>query len=109
MTKILTHWDPEKLKRRVQAQVLDGMDRACHFVVERAREYAPVRSGKLRSEIQYKVIPHGTTVEGIIGVGRKPYWAWFQELGTVHHPAHPFLRPAVFNSAAEIIRLLVGR
>lgn len=36
--------------------------------------------------------------------GDKDPWYWFfQEFGTVHHDAHPFLRPALENNQQELI------
>jgi HK97 gp10 family phage protein len=44
-----------------------------------------------------------------VGVGKKAFYARFHELGTSKMAAHPFLRPAVFENEAEIMRLLVGK
>ena len=57
-----------------------------------AKEHAPVDTGNLRRSITHEL--HG---------GRKPFgrvgtnvrYGIYQELGTRHHPAHPFMRPAI--------------
>jgi len=37
------------------------------------------------------------------------YHGFYIETGTRRQPAHPFLRPAVFDNAKEIVGLLAGR
>jgi len=102
-------WNADKFKQGISAKVLDGMDRVGQFCAERASANAPVYRGTLRASVTYKVEAHGEAVEAIVGVGRKAFWAWFQELGTRKMAAQPFLRPAVFGNAAEIMRRFVGK
>jgi HK97 gp10 family phage protein len=102
-------WNADKFKAKMSAKVIDGMDRVGQFCAERASADAPVDRGILRSDITYKVEAHGEAVEAIVGAKRRSFWAWFQELGTRKMAAHPFLRPAVFGNAKEIMRLFVGK
>jgi len=102
-------WNADKFKAGISAKVIDGMDRVGQFCAERASANAPVYRGVLRASVTYKVEAHGEAVEAIVGVGRKAFWAWFQELGTRKMAASPFLRPAVFGNAAEIMRRFVGK
>lgn len=47
------------------------------------------------SAAELDVAQSGTVVE--VGPSQKPsdhFYGYFQEFGTVHHPAHPFMRPA---------------
>lgn len=44
----------------------------------------------------------GGSAEVIIGPGRHPQ-AIFQEFGTEHHPAHPFLRPAWDSNKDKVL------
>lgn len=67
-----------------------------------AKEYAPVDTGTLRRSITHELGKRG--VEQYVRIGTNVFYAIFQELGTVKHPAHPFLRPAL-----EDIRTFVRR
>ena len=100
-------WDTKKLINHVSGQLLSGMDAACSFAAEEARARAPRAGGTLQDEIDYEVKPKRNVITGYVGVKKgKAYYGYFQELGTRFHAAHPFLRPAVFDNADEIVRLL---
>lgn len=109
MSGVKVTWNADKFKAKLSARVLEGMDRVGQFCAERASANAPVYRGVLRASVTYKIEAHGEVVEAIVGVGRKAFWAWFQELGTRKMAASPFLRPAVFGNAKEIMRLFVGK
>lgn len=38
-----------------------------------------------------------------VGVDRAAFYGWFQELGTVHQPAQPFLRPASDETEDDVV------
>jgi HK97 gp10 family phage protein len=63
----------------------------------------------MRDAITYTLEVQENAVEGIVGVGKGAFYARFIELGTSKLAARPFLRPAVFENEAEIMRLLVGK
>lgn len=109
MSGVKITWNAHKFKAKMSAKVIDGMDRVGQFCAERASANAPVDRGILRSDITYKVEAHGEAVEAIVGAKRRSFWAWFQELGTRFQPAQPWLRPAVFGNASEIMRRFVGK
>lgn len=70
------------LRREIQAITdLHGL-----LIESTAKELCPVDTGVLRASIHYDK-PAGTISTNII-------YAPFQELGTVHHRAQPFLFPA---------------
>jgi HK97 gp10 family phage protein len=108
--KYIREWKQREFIAKVSGVVADNMYAACSYAAEQARALAPVRSGKMKKaiDIVVEVAARGNTIEGIVGVRKQAFWAWFQEMGTRHHPAHPFLRPAVFGHAAEIVRILCG-
>ncbi len=64
-----------------------------------AKENAPVDTGNLRRSITSEV-EKGSNPFG--RVGTNVVYAVYQEIGTRHHPAHPFLRPAM-----EAVRRLI--
>lgn len=60
-------------------------------IVNRAKELAPVRTGTLRRSIAVEDGPG----ELEVSIGTDVEYAIFQEFGTVHMAARPFLRPAL--------------
>ena len=109
MTKLIAEWDAAKFKHKMLVKSAEGMVRVCQFVVAKAQANAPVLTGLTREEITYKLEVQENAVEGIVGVGKEAFYARFIEMGTRFLPARPFLRPAVYENAAEIMRLLVGK
>jgi HK97 gp10 family phage protein len=105
-------WNPQRVKAAIAGQVAQNMEVACQFVAGQAKALAPRRGGRLISEIDIaiEVGAYGNVVEGRVGVRRgKAFYARFQELGTRFTRAQPFLRPAVFNNAREIMRIIAGQ
>jgi len=109
VTKLIAEWNAAKFKHKMLVKSAEGMGRVCQFVAEKARANAPVRTGAMREAITYTLEVQENAVEGIMGVGKKAFYARFIELGTSKLAARPFLRPAVFENEAEIMRLLVGK
>lgn len=70
-----------------------AMQRVALFVEGSAKRHAPVRTGNLRRSITHEVERDSTSWVARIGTNVK--YGIFQEVGTVNHPAHPFLRPAL--------------
>jgi HK97 gp10 family phage protein len=64
-----------------------------------AKEHAPVDTGNLRRSITHEV-NGGRHPVGRVGTNVR--YGIYQELGTRHHAAHPFMRPAI-----EIVRRLM--
>ena len=102
----------QRVLAAVSGRVLQNMERACQFVEGEARANAPVsqRSGArhMREDITHQVTARRNTITGTVGVRSRSYWAWFIERGTRNMAAQPFLRPAVFNNAARIVKILAG-
>ena len=108
MTKIITEWRQKEVMAEMSGRLVDNMDRTCQYAKEQAQARAPVRSGVMREDIDYEIVAEGETVTGWLGVLRKRFYAYFVELGTSRMKAQPFLRPAVFNNARQILRKLMG-
>lgn len=108
--KIVTQWRKREFIAKVSGRVADNLYAACNFAADQARARAPRASGQLieNIDIAVEVTARDEVIEGRVGVRKKAYWAWFQEMGTRHHAARPFLRPAVFGNAREIVRLISG-
>lgn len=103
----ITEWHDRELLAEVSGRVLNGMDKACAFAADQARGLVPVRTGLLKSEIDYEVEPEGNDVIGYVGVKKgHAFYALMVERGTRKARARPYLRPAVFGHAAEIAKLI---
>lgn len=72
---------------------MQGMQEAALIVQREAQRHAPVKTGNLRRSIYHEVERDNRGVVARVGTNVK--YGLFQELGTVNHPPHPFLRPAV--------------
>ena len=81
----------------------DAVQRAADQIVDEARLRAPVlsvpstrrRAGALRDDITaVRAKSTDTTARFKIGNTKEIFYAHWQEFGTVHHAAQPFLRPA---------------
>lgn len=103
-------WKQREFIAKVSGVAADNLYAACSYAAEQARALAPVRSGRMKKNIDFvtQVTAQGNTIEGIVGVRKQAFWAWYVELGTRHMPAQPFLRPAVFGHAREIVKILCG-
>lgn len=58
-----------------------------------AKTHAPVDTGNLRRSITHEI--GRRDLQRYVRVGTNVEYAVFQELGTRHHSANPFLRPAM--------------
>jgi HK97 gp10 family phage protein len=71
-------------------------------VQHRAQSAAPVRTGALARSIRAEATGNEITV------GTPVRYAAFQEYGTVHTPAAPYLRPALEASTKTIVDAYTG-
>ncbi len=86
-------------------------------IVNKAKELAPVDTGKMRDAIRSKFAYQSSRAVRVeISSRMKPEGAswhsydFYQEFGTSHHPAQPFMRPAADyekDRAVEIVRKTV--
>ena len=99
-------------------EVKDIILRPAQATVERARMFAPMKTGLLRASIY--ATKGGNRQRGVLmGVRKSKNKAWyarFVEFGTVKMAAHPFFRPAVLgmlvsfvNDIAPDVRALVEK
>ncbi len=109
MSVFVRDWNPQRVKAAIAGRLVDNMERVCEFCVDQARARVPRDTGRLADEIDYDVMAHGDEVTGVIGVRKGPgFYGYFHEVGTSKMAAHPFLRPAVFDNGAQIVRMLGG-
>ena len=107
---IFRDWEASKRKvqARIAGQLVGNMEAVGVFCEGEAQSNAPVWRGILKSDITHTVGAHGDTIEGIVGVKKRTFWAYFVELGTKKMVAQPFLRPAVFGNIKRIFKMLRG-
>lgn len=106
---MITQWNAREVKAQISGDVAANMDSVCQFVRDQARGRAPTLTGLLASSIDYELSAGGETVSGRVGVKKgRAFYGWFHEVGTRKMAAHPFLRPAVWENVAEILRRLAG-
>lgn len=100
-----------QLADHIQAEILTLAAKAGAEVLQAGMaRRAPRRTGELAEGIGIKV---QETAEGAlvdIGPTKEAFYGMFQELGTVRHAAHPFMRPTMDEdgaaAVAEVARVL---
>ena len=85
----------KEVSEDIKAALLRGLE-TCGLVAEGyAKKLAPVDTGNLRNSITHDV----DDVEPAAYIGTNVEYAPYQELGTIHMKAQPFLKPAVADHA----------
>ena len=87
----------DKIVRRIPDAVDRGARQTANVVADLAKTYAPRRTGVLRSSINVRKEKEGTYT--VVAGNEVAFYSAFQEYGTVHHEAQPYLRPAMFVAA----------
>lgn len=116
-------WNPQRVKANITGQVAKNMEVVCKVVETQARanlmSISTPASGRgyrqkvLAPRVKYEIEIGKNFVEGRVGILRgrheEYHGAYYIEIGSRKYPAHPWLRPAVFNNAREIALLIAGR
>ena len=85
----------KEVSDKIKAALLRAME-TCGLVAEGyAKKLAPVDTGNLRNSITHTVDEE----EPAAYIGTNVEYAPYQELGTIHMAAQPFLKPAVAANA----------
>jgi len=95
-------WNDDAVIRRLTRKVVDRLELVGEFVENAAKVNCPVDTGNLRGSITHKVDKQDLSVT----IGTNVDYAPYQEFGTYKMKAHPFLRPALIENKANIIRIL---
>ena len=86
----------------IQQATVRAME-TCGLVAEGyAKKLAPVDTGNLRNSITHDV----DDGEPAAYIGTNVEYAPYQELGTIHMAAQPFLKPAVADHAKEYRKII---
>lgn len=115
-------WTPEPVKQAALAELTANAEIVGKFVETDARRRLlaitePEWGAGYRQEIVARLLRYEVETsrrEVIIRVGVAPgssgrHHGFYIEMGSSTAPAHPFLRPAVFENAARIVALLAGK
>lgn len=115
-----SEWNADKIREQIRGQVASNMELACQFVEHEARRNLRAiqePKGKfyrrviLASRVSHEVEVKRNSIEGRVGERKgskhpeKPY-GFYVEVGSSTAPAHPWLRPAVFNNIKAILAIL---
>lgn len=76
-----------------QKNILEQVGKFCKGKMD---GYVAVDTGELKSMNEYVIANNELYLQN------KSKYAGFQEFGTIKMPAHPFMRPAIFNHLPEI-------
>ena len=109
---------PDQLARNVLKKALL---QSAKLIQEAAKNRVPVNTGSLRDSIHVVALPGSPTraeVSIIAGelsasqqaaLGQKSaFYALFIERGTIHMPAHPFMRPALDASTQAVLTTIAN-
>ena len=92
----------KEVSDNIKAALLRGLE-TCGLVAEGyAKKLAPVDTGNLRNSITHDV----DDGEPAAYIGTNVEYAPYQELGTIHMAAQPFLKPAVADHANEYRKII---
>jgi hypothetical protein len=116
------NWEPGKFKAELVKQLVANGEIAGKFVEEEARRRLldiqdPEWGAGYRAEVVARLLTSTVEQDGnevVITVGVAEgsggrHHGFYIELGSSTAPAHPFLRPAVFENGPQIVALLEGK
>lgn len=112
-------WTPEKFKKELVAQLATNGQGVGEFVRRDARsrlagipdpEWGSGYRRMVAGLIGYEITSSMREVVVEVGVrgGYSRWHGYYIEVGTSRQPAHPWLRPAVFNNLPQIRRLFAS-
>jgi len=91
-------WKIEEFKRDLNSEINDALDDIGDIVQDRAKSYAPVKSGALRNSIRNET----SELEQKAYIGSDLDYSVYIELGTRKMAPRSYLRTALNNSHTEI-------
>jgi len=115
-------WNPKAFKKALLNNLLSEMEIVGAFVESDARRRLhdiadPAWGRAYREQVVSRLLTNivkvgKNEVIATVGVKKSPsgsHHGFYIEMGSSTAPAHPFLRPAVFQNGPQIIALLEGR
>lgn len=115
-------WKPDSFKKKLVAELVENAEIVGKFVEQDARKRLlaisdprwgeAYRSKLIARLLTYEVMTSAMTVTINVGVRTSSsgsHHGFYIEMGSQTAPAHPFLRPAVFQNGKRIVALLSGK
>ncbi len=118
----MLNWTPEKFKKQIIAELSQNAEVVGKYCETEARRRLlaisdpkwgeAYRSQLVARLLTYEIKTSAKEVDITVGVRTSSsgsHHGVYIEMGSKTAPAHPFLRPAVFQNAARIVALLSGK
>jgi len=100
------------MERSVRRKVLRAaVKQAAELTRTRAAELAPVLTGKLKGNEIISVVDSLSTSNSVVvrvGPGMKTFYGLFDEFGTAHSTAEPFLSPAYEETKDNVLKKIAA-
>jgi len=122
VSKYITSWRPQAVREAAVAELESNGAIVGKFVETEARrrlyaisdpewgeKYRRLIVGRLLTFVVKREPKAVVITVGVAGGPKGRHHGFWIEIGTRKQPAHPYLRPAVFDNAREIVALLAGR
>ena len=122
MTGYTLTWKADEFKKKLSGDLAANAEIVGKFVETDARRRLlaindPKWGAKYRSQVVARLLTYEVETKpkeviikvGVRASGSGRHHGFFIEFGSRTAPAHPFLRPAVFENAAKIVALLSGK
>lgn len=118
----ITKWNPEAVKKELTKDIIANGEIVGKIVeTDARRRLLDIRDPEWGKNYRQKLVARllmnevNTTKNGVdilVGVAKSKsgsHHGYYIELGSKTAPAHPFLRPAVFENQRKILALLEGK
>ena len=115
-------WKPDELTKKISRELVANAEIVGKFVETDARRRLlaindPKWGAKYRSQVVARLLTYEVETKpkeviikvGVRASGSGRHHGFFIEFGSRTAPAHPFLRPSVYENAQRIISLLSGK
>lgn len=93
-------------QKKIVKNVYNAMQIASNIIVDSAKVKCPVRTGRLRNSIDFKVNISSHNI--VSEIGTDVYYSGYVEFGTVRMAARPYLRPALTENKQKILNCFKG-
>ena len=117
----LKDWAPAVITAEIENKAMNGLEKACEQIADRARSLCPVDTGTLRDTIRVRRLsgdPYldvrvyaGSRIAGggaKKGAERGAFYAHIIEFGSVKMSKKPFLRPALDSVKGNILSIITN-
>ena len=117
----LKDWAPAVITAEIENKAMNGLEKACEQIADRARSLCPVDTGTLRDTIRVRRLSGdpfldvrvyaGSRIAGGAskkGAERGAFYAPIIEFGSVKMSKKPFLRPALDAVKGNIISIITN-